>query len=168
MNTTPGTILTRFGPKCRLVIAATLLAVPLCAAQAIATRTPENTRLIESTTGPALYTAYCSVCHGWGGKGGGPMAKYLKVRPPDLTRIAIRNRGMFSRDRIERVISGAETLPRGHGTKEMPVWGPVFSQIDWDRDFGPVRVANLAGYLSRRCRRSSSADSSLKLIQWRR
>jgi hypothetical protein len=73
--------------------------------------------------------------------------EYLKVRPPDLTRIAIRNRGMFSRDRIEPVISGAETLPRGHGTKDMPVWGPVFSQIDWDRDFGPVRVANLAGYI---------------------
>jgi hypothetical protein len=75
------------------------------------------------------------------------MAKYLKVRPPDLTGIAIRSQGVFSRDRIERVISGEDTLPRGHGTKEMPVWGPIFSQIAWDKDFGPVRIANLARYI---------------------
>jgi hypothetical protein len=75
------------------------------------------------------------------------MAKFLKVRPPDLTRIAIRSGGVFSRDRIERVISGGELLPRGHGTREMPIWGPVFSQIAWDKDFGPVRIANLARFI---------------------
>jgi len=61
-----------------------------------------------------------------------------------LTRIAIRNRDVFSIVRIERVISGGETLPGGHGTKEMPIWEPIFSQIAWDRDCGPVRVGNLA------------------------
>jgi hypothetical protein len=25
--------------------------------------------------------------------------------------------------------------------------GPIFSQIAWDRDFGPVRIANLARYI---------------------
>ena len=50
-------------------------------------------------------------------------------------------------DRIERAISGGETLPRGHGTREMSIRGPIFSQIGWDRDFGPVRIANLARYI---------------------
>ena len=47
--------------------------------------------------------------------------------------------------RIERIISGEEELPRGHG--EMPVWGPVFSQVDRDQDLGRVRIDNLARYL---------------------
>ena len=92
-------------------------------------RDSENTHLIESITGPALYTAYCSVCRGWDGKGAGPMAKFIKARPPDLTRIAIRNRGVFSTDRIERLIYGGEALLRAHGTREMPIWGSIFSQI---------------------------------------
>jgi len=147
MKTTLGTILTVPGLKSRLIIAGMLLAVPYGGAQDVATPTPENFHLIQSITGPALYAAYCSVCHGWDGKGGGPMAKFIKVRPPDLTRIAIRNGGVFSMDRIERVISGVDALPRGHGTREMPIWGPVFSRIAWDRDFGPVRIANLTRYI---------------------
>ena len=41
----------------------------------------ESVRLIESIQGPALYQAYCAVCHGKDGRGGGPMAKSL-IRPP--------------------------------------------------------------------------------------
>jgi mono/diheme cytochrome c family protein len=35
---------------------------------------PETVRLIESVEGPALYKAYCAVCHGNDARGGGPMA----------------------------------------------------------------------------------------------
>jgi mono/diheme cytochrome c family protein len=117
----------------------------LCALRTLnaAQGTPENKPLIDSMQGPALYTAYCSVCHGESGKGDGPMAKYLRAKLPDLTRIAARNGGSFPSARIAQVISGEETLPRGHGTREMPIWGPVFSQIAWDRDFGPMRITNL-------------------------
>lgn len=108
---------------------------------------PENAPVVVSISGPVLFSEYCSVCHGWDGKGDGPMAKSLRVRPPDLTRLAIRNRGVFSIDRMERVISGEEQLPRGHGTRQMPIWGPIFSQVDRDRDFGPVRLNNLAKYI---------------------
>jgi mono/diheme cytochrome c family protein len=108
---------------------------------------PETVRLIDSIQGPALYKAYCAVCHGSDGKNGGPMAQSLKVRPPDLTRISARNGGNFPLARIERVISGEELLPAGHGTREMPVWGPIFSQIAWDQDLGRVRVDNLARYI---------------------
>jgi hypothetical protein len=75
------------------------------------------------------------------------MAKSLKVAPPDLTRISKRNGGKFPMPRIQKVISGDQLLPAGHGTREMPVWGPIFSQIAWDQDLGRVRVDNLARYL---------------------
>ena len=85
-----------------------------------------------------------TVCHGKDGKGGGTMAKSLKVAPPDLARIAMRNGGRFPMARIQRIISGEEPLPAGHGTREMPVWGPIFSQVAWDQDLGRVRVDNRA------------------------
>jgi mono/diheme cytochrome c family protein len=108
---------------------------------------PETVRLISSIQGPALYKAYCAVCHGNDGKGAGPMAESLKVRPTDLTRISARNGGKFPLTRIEKIISGDELLAAGHGTREMPIWGPIFSQIAWDQDLGRVRIDNLARYL---------------------
>ena len=75
------------------------------------------------------------------------MAKSLKTAPPDLTRIAARNAGSFPLARVRRVISGAEVLGAGHGTRQMPVWGPIFSQVEADRDLGGVRIDNLARYL---------------------
>jgi mono/diheme cytochrome c family protein len=103
--------------------------------------------LIDSIHGDSLYKAYCASCHGVGGKGNGPMAAWLKVQPSDLTRIAARNGGDFPLTRVERVISGEQTLPSGHGTRLMPVWGPVFSQVTRDQDLGRVRIDNLARFL---------------------
>ena len=123
------------------------LVILLSSAQTQKAQSPETTHLIDSIQGPALYTAYCTVCHGKDGKGGGPMAKSLKVAPLDLTRIAIRNRGTFPMVRMQRIISGEEPLTAGHGTREMPVWGPIFSQVAWDQDLGRVRVYNLAKYI---------------------
>ncbi len=106
-----------------------------------------ETWLIKSIQGPNLYKAYCASCHGADAKGGGPMAGSLRVSPPDLTRISARNGGTFPLARVSRIISGEEPLRRGHGTHEMPVWGPVFSQVEVDRDLGRVRIDNLARYL---------------------
>lgn len=107
----------------------------------------ESTRLIESTQGPALYGAYCAVCHGKDGKGSGPMAKSLKTATPDLTRIATRNGGKFPLARVQGIVSGEQQVSSGHGTREMPLWGPIFSQVAWDQDLGRIRVYNLAKYL---------------------
>jgi len=101
----------------------------------------------EPVQGAALYRAHCAVCHGQDAKGGGPMAKSLKVAPPDLTRIAAQNRGHFPLARIQKIIASEVPIPAGHGTREMPVWGPVFSQIVWDQDLGQIRVYNLARYI---------------------
>lgn len=103
--------------------------------------------LISSIEGPALYHAYCASCHGTEAKGDGPMVASLKVKPSDLTLISARRGGMFPKDRIERIISGEEQPATGHGSNAMPVWGPIFSQVDNDRDMGRVRIDNLTRYL---------------------
>lgn len=108
---------------------------------------PETTHLIRSIQGPELYQAYCAVCHGKDGKGAGPMAKSLKAQVPDLTTIAASHGGTFPLEQIQNIISGEDAKPAGHGTRDMPVWGPIFSQIAWDQDLGRLRVYNLAKYI---------------------
>ena len=107
----------------------------------------EEQPLIVSIRGDNLYKTYCASCHGEDAKGNGPMAVWLKVEPADLTRIAARNGGNFPLARVDRIISGQEPLPSGHGTRAMPIWGPVFSQVTRDQDLGRVRIDNLARYL---------------------
>ena len=107
----------------------------------------ESPQTGERVQGASLYQAHCAVCHGRDAKGGGPMAKSLKVSPPDLTRIATRNSAHFPLARVQKIIAGEVPIPAGHGTREMPVWGPVFSQIVWDQDLGQIRVYNLAKYI---------------------
>ena len=125
-------------------VAVTAAGAVLLKAQA---RGTQEQSLIISIRGDNLYQAYCASCHGADAKGKGPMAAWLKVPTPDLTRIAARNGGKFSLERVDRIISGEETLPSGHGTRLMPVWGPVFSQVTRDQDLGRVRIDNLARYL---------------------
>jgi mono/diheme cytochrome c family protein len=132
---------------CITAISAALLVTKLLPAPRETAQNPDNTRLIASLDGPALYNAYCAVCHGTDAKGRGPMAASLKKRPPDLTRIAARNRGTYPAMRVERIISSQELILDGHGTREMPVWGPIFSQVTWDYDLGKIRVHNLAKYI---------------------
>jgi mono/diheme cytochrome c family protein len=105
-------------------------------------------QLINSIKGADLFKAYCASCHGADAKGNGPMANSLKVKPPDLTRISERNSGTFPFVRIQRIISGEQQLVSGHGSREMPVWGPIFSQVTRDdMDLGRVRIDNLTRYL---------------------
>jgi len=103
--------------------------------------------LIVSIQGSKLYEAYCASCHGEDAMGHGPMAVWLKVPPSDLTRIAARNGGEFPLAQVDRIISGEVAVTSGHGTRAMPIWGPVFSQVTRDQDLGRVRIDNLARYL---------------------
>ena len=75
------------------------------------------------------------------------MAKSLKASPTDLTRISARSGGIFPLADMSKIISGEKVVPGGHGTREMPVWGPIFSQVDADQDLGKIRIDNLARYL---------------------
>lgn len=75
--------------------------------------------------GKGEYDAACATCHGFNGKGGGPTAQQLNVAVPDLTVLAQKNQGVFPFDRVYRIIDGRQEV-KGHGTREMPVWGVAF------------------------------------------
>lgn len=65
---------------------------------------------------------------------------------PDLTLLARNNGGRFPYNRVRNTIMG-EDMFASHGSREMPVWGPIFHQIEWDVDRGNVRGENLVKYL---------------------
>jgi mono/diheme cytochrome c family protein len=105
---------------------------------------------VKSTSpvsGKEMYTAYCAVCHGTDGKGGGPAASALKVPPADLSMLSKNNGGKFPSLKVESSIRGESGLP-AHGSKEMPVWGSLFWSMSSGHE-GEVqqRVANLTKYV---------------------
>ncbi len=103
-------------------------------------------QLIRSVAGPDLFHAYCASCHGSDAKGHGPAAAALKTKVPDLTALARNNKGRFPEAIVRKTIMGDEVLA-AHGSREMPIWGPIFHQIEADVDRGNVRLENLVKYL---------------------
>ena len=132
-----------------ICIAGTALLVGMGIAQKRIPETPQEKQLLDSFKGPELYKAYCATCHGKDGKGNGPMAASLRNTPSDLTRISARNGGTFPFLAVQKIISGEQEGPATHGTREMPVWGPLFSEVSWDQDLGRVRIYSLAVYLEK-------------------
>ena len=100
----------------------------------------------SAVNGKAMFDTYCTPCHGKEGKGDGPAASALKTKPADLTGLSAKNGGTFPTDKVRRFIEGRETVA-GHGTREMPVWGGLFTGLDRDSDMAKIRIANLADYL---------------------
>jgi len=103
-------------------------------------------KLINSVEGPDLFRVYCAPCHGLDAKGGGPAAPALKAKPPDLTLLSQKNSGMFPAARVRETING-QKVETSHGSREMPIWGPIFHQVEADTDWGNVRMENLIKFL---------------------
>jgi mono/diheme cytochrome c family protein len=98
--------------------------------------------------GRDLFEFYCATCHGRDGKGGGPAASALRVTPPDLTTIARRNGGPFPRAVVRELVTGdQQRLVPAHGSKDMPVWGPIFRALDPNDTATKVRIANIVDYI---------------------
>jgi mono/diheme cytochrome c family protein len=112
-------------------------------AVAIKTVTAQNTMTLE---GADLYKEYCAVCHGTAGKGDGPAAAALKNRPADLTLLNQKNGGKFPALAVKNYIAGQDTVA-AHGTRTMPIWGGIFSQMSSNKDLVQLRIANLMKYL---------------------
>lgn len=76
--------------------------------------------------GKSEFQNRCAVCHGPGGKGDGGAIDILKAAPADLTVLSKKNGGVFPFDRVYSVIDGRQIV-KGHGTRDMPIWGKVYS-----------------------------------------
>jgi len=105
------------------------LACALCALVAFAVSMPATASaqqtaeaILAGSDGASLFRTYCASCHGKEAKGDGPLADNLRVRPPDLTLLAKRNKGTFDAEKVHRVIDGRDAV-KGHGGSDMPVWG---------------------------------------------
>lgn len=85
--------------------------------------------------GQEFYEIGCADCHGFDGKGNGPMAQFLTVKPSDLTTLARRNNGVFPFRAVFESLDGRATIPQ-HGRPGMPIWGGVFQDFARER-FGP-------------------------------
>ena len=104
------------------------------------TNTPSN-------SGKEMFNSYCAVCHGKDGRGNGPAASAMKTSPADLTVLAQNSGGKYPAAHVAAVIRG-QAPTRSHGSKDMPVWGPLFSSISQGHE-GQVqqRITNLVTYI---------------------
>jgi mono/diheme cytochrome c family protein len=97
--------------------------------------------------GATIFQDHCAACHGTDGHGQGPAAVALKHAVPDLTLISHKNNGRFPYRGVRNVIEGIEPLARAHGSREMPIWGPIFHQVEADQDWGEVRLDAITHHL---------------------
>lgn len=81
--------------------------------------------------GQATYGTYCQSCHGPEGHGDGPIAPMLTLELSDLSRL-VEKYGEFPEELVRASIDGRAEV-RGHGTREMPVWGNI-----WNDPIDPV------------------------------
>jgi mono/diheme cytochrome c family protein len=97
--------------------------------------------------GAKIFQYRCAMCHGVDGRGHGPDSVVLKHQVPDLTRISQRNDGQFPYQRVKDVIVGEKTGLLSQRDREMPVWGPIFHEVESDQDWGMVRLDAITKHL---------------------
>ena len=111
---------------------------------------PTIKKVPPSPTSPAsgkqMFETHCATCHGTDGRGGGPAGAALKTPPPDLTTLTHRSGGKFPELKVYQTIHG-DVEVAAHGSKDMPVWGNVFSSMSRDESQMRMRLANLTKYI---------------------
>jgi mono/diheme cytochrome c family protein len=125
-----------------LILAAMLLFCLACTAQ---TQKPAAGPDREAQTriplnGAQIFQHQCASCHGTDGRGHGPASATLKHKPANLTLISQTNGGEFPYQRVKETIAGKESSWLALGTREMPIYGPIFHQVESDQDWGEVRL----------------------------
>jgi mono/diheme cytochrome c family protein len=105
----------------------------------------------SAASGAEMYTQYCAACHGSTGKGDGPAASYYKTPPADLTTLAKRHDEKYPDTYVVTVLQFGVQEAKAHGSKDMPVWGPLFGSISGQRSASAtevkLRISNLTDYL---------------------
>jgi hypothetical protein len=71
----------------------------------------------------------------------------LKHPVPDLTLISQRSGGKFRYQRVKEIIEGEKTGLLSPSDREMPIWGPIFHEIESDQDWGEVRLDAITSHV---------------------
>jgi mono/diheme cytochrome c family protein len=96
-------------------------------------------------SGKEMFGHYCAACHGPTGKGDGPAASGFKKAPRDLSRLAHDNGGKYPSAQVSATLSMEECCV--HGSKVMPIWGPLLSSVSGSQAETQLRIANLVKYI---------------------
>ncbi|RLA16201.1 MAG: hypothetical protein DRQ60_04985 [Gammaproteobacteria bacterium] len=99
----------------------------------------------ESEDGAAEYRRYCSACHGESADGKGPAANALDPGPPALTGLRAKYGNPLSTELVVSVMG--TTMPRAHGTSNMPVWGRNLADPDGDDTRAIETIWRIVHYL---------------------
>jgi len=130
---------------CEMVLVGALVLIPVASE---AQNKPKAATQSDITSGKQTYMDYCAACHGADGRGHGPAASALKTPPPDLRTLASRHGDKFPESYVVRVVRFGDPSA-GHGSSEMPIWGPVFSMQNNGDEIGVRRrIQNLCEYLA--------------------
>lgn len=141
---------------CLTAIALLMCSLGLSAQTAPAAATPQSSTpaikhvpapYTTPSSGKEMFNAYCASCHGTDAKGDGPAAPALKMPTTNLTTLTVKNGGTFPAAHVAAVIQGDAMTP-AHGSKDMPVWGPIFMSIgSHSKAEVQLRIRNLTTYL---------------------
>jgi mono/diheme cytochrome c family protein len=99
-----------------------------------------------SENGAVIFREHCAGCHGASGRGGASAVTSRKA-PPDLTKYAMRNGGVFPSERLARIIDGRDAP--SHIDGGMPVWGDAFRRAakDGSEEKAKARIDALVRFL---------------------
>ena len=127
--------------------AVAFVALALCQDQAPKVKIREApAQQTNQVSGAKLFHTYCAACHGQDGRGNGPAAPALKTAPTDLTLLAQHNGGNFPAEHVIHVLT-SESEHLAHGSKDMPMWGPIFRQMGANQSMARLRAHNVMEYL---------------------
>jgi OmcA/MtrC family decaheme c-type cytochrome len=100
----------------------------------------DNWKQFPRSEGKKLYQTYCIACHGASGKGDGPAAKTLPVKPADHTRANVMNQHT-DQYLFEVISKGGASVGK---SAQMPAWGAVLKEAQIQEVVGYIRTLTSA------------------------